>query len=119
VSQAIETVIHSRSEDLVEKAIELAMAGDTNMLRALLATMVPVRRDRPIEFELPPIATAADCVAASARMFAECAAGNLSPSEAREVMGLIAIHQRTLDVAELAELEKRLGEMEKIHAKRR
>jgi hypothetical protein len=33
VSQAIEAVIHSRSEELVEKAIELAMAGDTTMLR--------------------------------------------------------------------------------------
>jgi hypothetical protein len=86
------------------------LAGDANMLRALLGTMVPVRRDRPVEFELPPINTAADALAASSAVLAECAAGTLTPSEAREVMGLITTHVRTVEVAEL---ERRLSELEK------
>jgi hypothetical protein len=110
VTQAVEALIHDQSEALVEKAIEKALAGDPNMLRTLLSTMVPARRDRPVEFELPPINTAADAVAASSAVLAECAAGNLTPSEAREVIGLIAAHVRTVEVAEL---ERRLSELEK------
>jgi hypothetical protein len=110
VTQAVEVLIHDQSEALIEKAIERALAGDANMLRVLLGTMVPVRRDRPVEFELPPINTAADALAASSAVLAECAAGTLTPSEAREVMGLITTHVRTVEVAEL---ERRLSELEK------
>ena len=112
VTLAMEALIEDRSEEIMNKTIDKAVAGDAHMLRALMRTMVPPRRDRPVEFELPPINTAADALAASSAVLAECAAGTLTPSEAREVMGLIATHVRTVEVAEL---ERRLSELEKKH----
>jgi len=79
------------------------------MLRALLNTLVP-RRERTVEFELSKIDSAADAVKASSAVIAACAAGELSPHEASEIMGLISTHVRTIEVAEL---EARLSAVEK------
>jgi hypothetical protein len=112
VTLTIEALIEDRSEEIIKKTIEKAVAGDANMLLALVRTMVPVRRDRPVEFEVPPIHTLADAAAASNAILAACAAGSLTPSEAREVMRLIATHMRTIEVAVL---EQRLSDLEKKH----
>jgi len=46
----------------------------------------PIQRGRPVVFQLPTkIETVADAVRASSQVLAECAAGNLSPSEASEI----------------------------------
>ena len=70
------------------------------MLRALLNTLVPPR-ERTVEFELPKIESAADALKASSAVIAACAAGELSPHEATEIMALISTHVRTIEVAEL------------------
>ena len=100
---AVEALIDGEADALTRKAIDLALAGDTSMLRALLGTLVPSRRERLVEFDLPSIETAADARGASSAVLAACAAGALSPSEASEVMALISTHVRVLEVAELEE----------------
>jgi hypothetical protein len=44
-------LIDGQGEALGAKAVENALQGD--MLRALLSTLVPTRRERTVEFELP------------------------------------------------------------------
>ena len=86
------------------------------MLRALLSTLVSPRRERTVEFELPKIESAADGVKASSAVLTACAAGELSPHEASEIMGLISTHVRAIEVAELARvaaLEKKQSPSEK------
>jgi hypothetical protein len=39
VTQAVEALIHGQAEALGAKAVEMALAGDTSMLRALLSTL--------------------------------------------------------------------------------
>jgi len=71
------------------------------MLRALLRTPVPPRRERTVEFDLPKIESAADARKASSAVMTACSAGELSPREASEIMGLIRSHVGTIEVAEL------------------
>jgi hypothetical protein len=113
VTQAVEMLIHGQAEALGAKAVEMALSGDASMLRALLSTIVPTRRDRTVEFELPKIETAGDARKASSAVLAACAAGELSPNEASEIMGLIATHVQAIDVAEL---EDRIAALEKRQA---
>ena len=54
ITVAVETLIDGAADDIANKAIELAKAGDPTMLRALLDRVAPARRDRHIPFELPP-----------------------------------------------------------------
>jgi hypothetical protein len=102
-------LIDGQGEALGAKAVEKALDGDSPMLRALLSTLVPPR-ERTVEFELPKIESAADAVKASSAVITACAAGELSPREASEIMGLISTHVRTIEVAEL---EARLTALEK------
>jgi hypothetical protein len=93
-------LIDGQGEALGAKAVEKALEGDSPMLRALLGTLVPPRRERTVEFELPKI---------------ESAAGELSPHEASEVMGLISTHLRAIEVGEL---EARVAALEKPSEKK-
>jgi Family of unknown function (DUF5681) len=101
VTRAVEALIDGQGEALAAKAVEKALKGDSPMLRALLSTLVPPRRERTVEFDLPKIESAADAPKASSAVIAACAAGELSPHEASEIMQLILTHVRAIEVAEL------------------
>jgi hypothetical protein len=113
VTQVVEAFIHDRAEALIGKALELALAGDVVVLRALLTTLVPGRPHRTVEFDLPKIETAADAVVASSAVLAACSRGQISPTEASQVMALIATHLRTIEVAVLEEGLTTLEEKQK------
>jgi Family of unknown function (DUF5681) len=110
VTRAVEALIDGQGEALGAKAVEKALQGDSTMLRALLSALVPSRRERTVELELPKIESAADALKASSAVITACAAGELSPREASEIMGLISTHVCAIDVAEL---EARVAALEK------
>jgi hypothetical protein len=109
-TMVIEALFDGEAAAITRKAIEKAMEGDMAALRLCVERLLPARRDRPVVFELPKIATAADALEASSAVLAACAEGILSPREASEVMALVATHTRTL---ELTEIEVRLTALEK------
>jgi hypothetical protein len=115
VTRAIEALIDGQGEAIAAKAVEKALQGDSPMQRALLSTLVPPRRERTVEFELPKIERAADASKASSAVIAACAAGKLSPREASEIMQLILTHVRAIEVAEL---EARVDVLENERARR-
>jgi hypothetical protein len=105
-------LIDGQGEALGAKAVEMALQGDSTMLRALLSTLVPPRRERTVEFELPKIESAADLPKASSAVMAACAAGELSPREASEFMGLILTHARVIEVAVALEKKQSPSEVQ-------
>jgi hypothetical protein len=118
VTQAVEALIHGKGEELGAKAVEKALEGDSPMLRALLRTLVPNRRERTVEFDLPEINTIDDVVKASSAVLVACAAGQLSPNEATEITALISTHVQTMKMKKfeerLAALEGNQSEMMKL-----
>jgi len=115
VTRAVEALIDGQGEALAAEAVAKALQGDSPMLRALLSTLVPPRRERTVEFELPKIESADDLPKASSAVITACAAGELSPHEASEVMGLISTHVRSIEVGEL---EARVAALEKPSEKK-
>ena len=97
-----ESLLEGEVEAVICKVIEKAKEGDMTALRLCLDRLLAPRRERRVAFELPAkIETAADAARASSAVLAECATGNLSPSEASEILALISSHVRVLEVAEL------------------
>jgi hypothetical protein len=97
-----ESLLEGEVEAITRKLINMALEGDTTAMRLCLERLLAPRRERRVAFELPvKIETAADAARASSAVLAECAAGNLSPSEASEILTLISSHVRVLEVAEL------------------
>src|SRR5262245_64220479 len=113
---AIEALIDGAADDIANKAIELAKAGDTALIRALLDRAAPLRRDRHIPFELPPMKTAADAVKAAATIAQAVADGELTPSEASELSDFVANYAKAL---EISDFEARLQRLEAANGRPR
>lgn len=98
---AMEALLAGEAEGLTRKAIELAQDGDTVALRLCLDRLMPVRKDRPVPFALPPIETAADLTKATSALLSAVAAGELTPSEAAELGKLVDAHVRAIEVTDI------------------
>jgi hypothetical protein len=103
-----------KAEALISKAIEMAEGGDTACLRLCFERIAPVRKDRPVHFELPSMTEAKDAVTASAAIVAAVAEGELTPSEAAELSKVVDGYARTLQAVEF---EERLSKLEKAAPK--
>jgi hypothetical protein len=108
---ALETLLDGQATALTQKAIELALRGDMAALRLCLDRILPPRKDRPVNFELPPIESAQNAAATISAVLAGVAAGDLTPSDAGEISKLIEVYVRAFETAELAERVERLERM--------
>ena len=97
-------------EELVRKGIELAKAGDPQMLKFFLDRILS--KERPGKIDLPPIESRSGLTAAYAAIVKAVGAGEISPSEGSAVAGLLASVARFIDdveiVARLREMEEQL-----------
>uniref|UniRef100_I2Q571 DUF5681 domain-containing protein n=1 Tax=Desulfovibrio sp. U5L TaxID=596152 RepID=I2Q571_9BACT len=106
---AAQALIDGKAEEVVEKALELALAGDGPVLRAILDRLCPPRKDSPVRVTLPAIESAADLPVVTATLLDAVAKGQLTPSEAQAVTGLVESHRKAL---EFEELERRIAALE-------
>ena len=110
---AIQALLEGEGEALTRKAIDMALAGDTVALRLCLERLAPPRKDAPVRFELPPMDGAENAAAAMGAILASVARGDLTPSEATSLAGLLDVYRKTL---EATELEARLKALEEKHS---
>jgi hypothetical protein len=105
-----EALLHGEAEALMRVAIERAKAGDMTALRMCLDRLAPAGRHRTIEFELPPLRTAADAAEALADITAGVAMGELAPANAGElfkcVEGFARLREATIFEQRVAKLER-------------
>jgi hypothetical protein len=98
---ALEKILDGDAEAILNKAVEMAKDGDPVAMRLCLDRLIPVRRDRPITFDLPPIVTTDDLPKATGAIVAAVAAGELTPAEAAEISKTIDVHVRAIEATEL------------------
>jgi hypothetical protein len=106
---AVEAMLDGEAEAITRVAIDLAKTGDAVALRLCMDRIAPPRRDRPVMVELPKIDTAADVVAALAATLTAMAEGDLTPSEAATVAGVLEAKRKAI---ETVELEQRVAALE-------
>lgn len=101
VTRAVEELLDGQAEALSQKAVEMALEGDTTALRLCIERVAPARKDAPVEFDLPQMECAEDAARAAAAVLASVSEGSLTPTEGAQVMALIESYRRTLEVTEL------------------
>lgn len=106
---AIEALLDGQATALTQKAIELALEGDMTALRLCMDRLAPIRRDRPVTFDLPRIETADDLPMATQAIMEAVASGELTPSEAAELGKLVDAHAKAIEVTDL---HRRLSALE-------
>jgi Family of unknown function (DUF5681) len=113
---ALENIMEAESEVITRKAIEMAKGGHIAAIRMVIDRLAPVRKDRAVEFELPPLNTPADAVAASVAIAAAVAAGDLTPLEAAQLSKVVDGYVQAL---EAHSFEQRLAKLEEDEPNRR
>lgn len=106
---AIQALLDGEGEELTRKAIEAAKGGDMVALRLCLERILPPRKDTPVSFDLTPMTGAESAAQAMRALLQGVAIGNLTPSEAGALAGIVEGYRKTL---ELTELEARIQALE-------
>jgi Family of unknown function (DUF5681) len=94
---ALENIMEGESEVITRKVVEMAKGGHITAIRLVIDRLAPVQKDRPVDFELPPLDTPADAVAASAAIVAAVAAGDLTPLEAAQLSKVVHAYVQALE----------------------
>ena len=87
-----------QGEELLRKAIEMAMGGNVAMMKFLLDRILP--KERPIDLELPHLDYAHDSVDAMAEIVDAVSAGRISPREAADVAQLVSAFTQAIEVTD-------------------
>jgi hypothetical protein len=93
------SLLADEAEELLRTAIELAKAGDRDMLKFLLGRVLP--KERAVRLDLPAVDSAADAVEALAAVTAAASRGEITPAEGAALSSLIGSSARTIDTAKL------------------
>jgi hypothetical protein len=112
-TQAVLAMLDGEAEALTRKAIEMALQGDGVALRLCLERLAPPRKDAPVRFDLPAMQGAESAASGMSAILASVASGDLTPSEASGLAGLVEAYRKAL---ETTELEARLKALEETGA---
>ena len=98
---ALDAIADGAAPLVVGKLVEAAQSGDMRAMELLLSRVWPIRKGRPVSFDLPAIKTAADLVAALGTVAEAMAAGELTPDEAGAVSAVLESKRRAIETVEL------------------
>ena len=71
--------------------------------------IAPVPKDQPVSFRLPKMNNALDASEAAGSVLRAVSDGELTPIEATRIMGLIDSYRRTIELTEIEERLRALG----------
>lgn len=109
---ACEALLDGQVEKLTQKAIDLALAGDTVAMRLCMDRLAPPRRDRHVAFKMPKLEGAEDHPSALAAIMTAVAHSELTPAEGQAMAAMLAEHRKAI---ETADIEARLAALEANH----
>jgi hypothetical protein len=93
---AAAALLAGESEALTRKAVERALAGDPTAMRLCLERILPLCRERTVNFALPQIESAADVAAAMNAVTAALAGGAITPGEAATIAAVVEAFVRAI-----------------------
>ena len=111
-----ELLLEGEADRLTRKAVDLALGGSEAALRLCLDRLIAPRRERSVNFALPPLETAGDIAAAMIAVTEAVADGTLTPGEACALSQSVDTFLRAIDVRDF---EQRLKRLEDANAARR
>ena len=108
---AIEALFEGEAEAIGRKCIDLALGGDGIALRLVMERLVPLRKGRPVQFDMPDVAGVADLSNALGAVLTATAAGVLTPEEASSISQILDARRRAI---ETVDLERRIADLEAV-----
>ena len=112
----LEALLDEEAADVARAVIGAAKNGDVAAARLVLDRLLPPRRGRTVELDLPALATAADLMAAQARVVAAVGDGSIATDEATDISELLEAAGRAM---ERSALETRIVALEEAKGSRK
>jgi hypothetical protein len=121
LTRFLEELVENEGEEITRKLIEQAKEGKPRPLLYCADRLIPQRRGRPLEIQLPPIRNAHDIGPAIAVITNELNNGNLTLEEASDYTGLLEKFGRAIIAEDLAirveQLEARMKLAEALNSR--
>lgn len=109
-TERVRQLLEDKREELVTRAVEMAMAGDAQVMRALLDRLAPAPRTQHPAVEIPGMPTNGTASEKAGAIVDAMGSGLISPDAGALMLGAIA---SAVKVREFEELEARLAALEK------
>src|SRR5262245_36172152 len=98
-----ERLLHADIEGIVSAVVEAAKGGDMTAARIILDRLVPIRRGRPVKFDLPSGTDIGGIAAAFSALIKSVSEGTLTTEEGASVAVLLEAHRKAVEMVELTE----------------
>lgn len=92
----MEALLEGSIEQLITKAIGMALKGDVAAMRLCLERIFPVRKDRLIRLDLPPVETAGQVSEAVSAILTAIGEGQITPGEGEMMTNILAAKTKIL-----------------------
>ena len=115
VTRALERLAEGQAEQVFQKIIEQALAGDVPSQKIFLDRVYPLPKGRPINVRIPPINGPQDALSSIAAIFSAIREGQLTPDD---VGALSLAVGRLIQIIELQDHERRIAALEQARGKR-
>ncbi|MCP4966554.1 MAG: hypothetical protein GY926_15160 [bacterium] len=109
---AAQALLEGQAEKLTQKAIDRALDGDSVALRLCMERIVPIQRERTIQFDLPKLDGLRDLTEAFRNILAAVAEGIVAPVEAEKLASIIQVYRDTIHSEELEQRVEKLEQQE-------
>jgi len=97
---ALEALMDGQAEAITQKAVDLALEGDTTALRLCLDRILPPRKSRPVNIALPEVTTAEGVADAQATVVQAVAGGELTPEEGTTITNILEARRKAIETQE-------------------
>ena len=105
-----EKLMEDDTEEVVTAVIAKAKEGDIQAAKLILDRIVPLRKGRPVQIDLPDMIDAGDVVNALSATLKAVSDGSLTPDEAQALAQILEGQRRAIETTELEDRIKTLEE---------
>lgn len=99
----LQTLMEGDAAAIVQTVINQAKAGDMAAARVIIDRLLPPAKERPVSLALPDTATPKGIAAAQNAILQAVAGGELLPTEATTLAGIIEARRRAIETVELSD----------------
>ncbi len=97
----LQTLMEGDAAAIVQTVINQAKAGDMAAARVIIDRLIPPARERPVSLTLPDTSSAEGIAAAQNVILQAVADGELLPTEAATLAGIVEARRRAIETVEL------------------
>jgi hypothetical protein len=111
---ALQAMLEQHGENILKKAVIMALQGEKAAIRLCIERLIPVRRHGTVKFKLPRLVSVADIAKASSEVVHAVADGKLTSAEGEAMTSMLEKVRQTF---ESATLEDRIRALERQQLK--